>query len=332
MVLLNKTIAQGLDFPWTVLFIQNVGTVVIGYLHPLLCGGPNKGGSKEVEELPFDERDMVRQHRTFFGIRVPRRARSRLFVLAQVTFFMGSLFLSLKALRYISVPLYVVARNTVSAQTALLERIFTSVRLSAPAILGLLLTIFGAVLYTYGDLRAGLALGGFVYALMLTFVVSACSIIDKTAVRTLGQEDIKPVEVNQIRVALALPVNLVFVAVFDAGFSPVEAPGRPGAMDRVDELAPALKGQLYQALMGMPPAVVASLLLSTLFGFGMGTFNFYLQQSVSAATVQVANILYKLCTTLISLVTHPAPVSGISWLGYACSLSGIALYTFAPRQ
>eukprot|EP00415_Alexandrium_ostenfeldii_P004528 UN4528 len=120
-----------------------------------------------------------------------------------------------------------------------------------------------------------------------------------------------------MRVALALPVNLLFIAAFDAGHSSAAGAG--------DE-----KPELYAALSGMPYAVKLSLLLSTLFGFGMGTFNFYLQQSVSAATVQVANILYKLCTTIISLVTHPAPVAKISWMGYAVSLLGIALYTFAP--
>eukprot|EP00408_Alexandrium_pacificum_P012636 CAMPEP_0171225068 /NCGR_PEP_ID=MMETSP0790-20130122/36615_1 /TAXON_ID=2925 /ORGANISM="Alexandrium catenella, Strain OF101" /LENGTH=344 /DNA_ID=CAMNT_0011691087 /DNA_START=31 /DNA_END=1062 /DNA_ORIENTATION=+ len=318
MVLLNKTIAQGFDFPWTVLFIQNVGTVLIGYLHPCLCGSKSKvkDDSKKAEEDVEDPKTKVQLR--ICGMKVPRKTKNRLLVALQTAFFMATLFLSLKALRFISVPLYVVARNTVPAQTALLERVFTSVRLSVSAITGLMFTIFGAILYTYGDLQAGLQVGGLAYAMMLTLIVSGCSIIDKTSVRRLGQEeDIKPVEVNQMRVALALPVNLLFIAAFDAGHSSAAGAG--------DE-----KPELYAALSGMPYAVKLSLLLSTLFGFGMGTFNFYLQQSVSAATVQVANILYKLCTTIISLVTHPAPVAKISWMGYAVSLLGIALYTFAP--
>lgn len=73
------------------------------------------------------------------------------------------------------------------------------------------------------------------------------------------------------------------------------------------------------------------LFLTTIFGYGMGTFNFYLQQAVNAATVQVANILYKLTTTIISRFSHPAPVAPLSWLGFAISLLGIALYTFGPK-
>lgn len=63
----------------------------------------------------------------------------------------------------------------------------------------------------------------------------------------------------------------------------------------------------------------------------MGTFNFYLQQAVAAATVQIANILYKLTTTIISRFSHPAPVAFSSWIGFALSLLGIALYTFGPK-
>ena len=44
----------------------------------------------------------------------------------------------------------------------------------------------------------------------------------------------------------------------------------------------------------MTGVIFMCLFFSTVFGFGMGTFNFYLQQSVNAATVQIANILYKL--------------------------------------
>mmetsp|Transcript_9430 Transcript_9430/g.19004 ORF Transcript_9430/g.19004 Transcript_9430/m.19004 type:complete len:360 (-) Transcript_9430:126-1205(-) len=324
MVLLNKTIAQGFDFPWTVLLIQNIGTVVIGYLEPCLRGSRDKANAKKADEPAVDveEPDKRPPRRKLFGMKVPRKTKNRLWVVLQVAFFMGTLFTSLKALRFISVPLYVVARNTVPAQTALLERVFTSVRLSASAVAGLMCTILGAVIYTYGDLKAGLAVGGLAYAVVLTLIVSGCSIIDKTVVRILGQEeDIRPVECNQIRVALALPVNLLFVAAFDTGYLSSDASAGPG-----DE-----KPQLYASFVGMSYAVQLSLLLSTLFGFGMGTFNFCLQQAVSAATVQVANILWKLSTTLISLVTHPAPVAGISWLGYAVSLTGIALYTFAPK-
>mmetsp|Transcript_78830 Transcript_78830/g.239092 ORF Transcript_78830/g.239092 Transcript_78830/m.239092 type:complete len:358 (+) Transcript_78830:97-1170(+) len=321
MTLLNKTIAQGFDFPWTVLFIQNVGTVVIGYLVPCFTGSggsQGKGGSKQGEVLST--------HKKFLGITVPNAFKSKMWVVAQVTLFMAQLFTSLKALKYISVPLYVVARNTVPAQTALLERFFTNVQISPVAFLGLGCTVVGAGLYTYGDLQSGLAMDGFAYAVVLTLIVATCSVVDKTAVRVLGQEEnIKPVECNQIRVALALPVNALFMLMFEFGIDD----GQPAELNALNQ-PPKL--DIYTATAQMSVMVLTSLLLSTLFGFGMGTFNFYLQQAVSAATVQVANILYKLSTTIISRVTHPAPVALTSWAGFALSLLGIALYTFGPKM
>ena len=32
MVLLNKSLATDFDYPWTVVFVQNVGTVLLGFL------------------------------------------------------------------------------------------------------------------------------------------------------------------------------------------------------------------------------------------------------------------------------------------------------------
>merc|ERR1719510_2702426 len=103
MVLLNKTLAQGFDFPWTVLFIQNIGTVVLGYL-PCCADKRDRGATLD---------SNTGKHLYIFGIKVPRARKNQLWVLVQVVFFMAMIFTSLKALKFISVPLYVVARNTV---------------------------------------------------------------------------------------------------------------------------------------------------------------------------------------------------------------------------
>mmetsp|Transcript_52103 Transcript_52103/g.121181 ORF Transcript_52103/g.121181 Transcript_52103/m.121181 type:complete len:377 (+) Transcript_52103:114-1244(+) len=336
MVLLNKTIAQGFDFPWTVLLVQNIGTVLIGYLRPFVCQdghNPKQVHVSQSAACTLDDSKATALPRRVFGMKVPRKQKNLLWVVLQVVLFMGTIFTSLKALRFISVPLYVVARNTVPAQTALLERVFTSVKLSASAVSGLLCTIIGALLYTYGDFRSGLAIDGLSYAIVLTLTVSACSIVDKTAVRLLGQEEgITPIECNQLRVALALPLNLLCVLALDVGGHARATPGATAPFKGQPGDTHFAVPALYHATMNMSTIVMMCLLLSTIFGFGMGTFNFYLQQAVSAATVQVANILYKLSTTLISLVTHPAPVTGISWFGYSVSLLGIALYTFGPGR
>jgi len=333
MTLLNKTIAQGLDLPWTVLLAQNIGTVLIGYLHSYLCGNsaagdstPGGGDGSLPTVLPNG--NVQQKRKKLCGMRVPRAFRNKLWVLLQVVLFMTSLFFSLRSLRFISVPLYVVARNTVPAQTAFLEWSFTGLQLSAVSIFGLLCTIIGAALYTFGDMQSGLALDGFFYALLLTSIVAANSVVDKTAVRLLGrEEDIKPVECNQIRVALSLPVNILFVLASELPLLGARDAGAGAAAE-----APLAAPELGAALPAVSRVLAACILLSTVFGFGMGTFNFYLQQSVSAATVQVANILYKLCTTMISRVTHPAPVAPISWLGFALSLAGIGLYTLGPKR
>lgn len=324
MVLLNKTIAEGFDFPWTVLFVQNVGTVLIGYLYTWCgeCSRRSDGARAGSGSADLEAGSMAAsRRRRLFGLPVPRAFKNQLWLVLQVAFFMGMLFTSLRALKFISVPLYVVARNTVPAQTALIERVFTNVKLPIVSVVGLMGTIVGAVLYTYGDLHAGLDRTGLMYAVLLTGIVSSASVVDKTAVRTLGQEeDIKPVECSQLRSALSLPVNLAFILLFE--MQDIVAAG---------DLAPPSRPDIYAATMQMSLAVSLSIFLSTIFGTGVGIFNFCLQQVVNAATVQVANILYKLTTTIISRMTHPSPVAMTSWLGFCVSLMGIGLYTFGPQ-
>lgn len=165
---------------------------------------------------------------------------------------------------------------------------------------------------------------------MLTLIVAGCSVVDKTAVRILGAEEgIKPVECNQIRVAVALPINLLCMLLFEFSIFDSVAEQATAAAGIAGETV--YKMTIYEATANMSFIIFICLFLSTVFGFGMGTFNFYLQQSVNAATVQIANILYKLTTTLVSRITHPAPVAFSSWIGFGLSLLGIALYTFGPK-
>jgi drug/metabolite transporter (DMT)-like permease len=50
---------------------------------------------------------------------------------------------SIQALKFVSVPLYVVARNTVPFQTAILDKIFLGKKLSPATLTGLMLTFIG---------------------------------------------------------------------------------------------------------------------------------------------------------------------------------------------
>lgn len=326
MTLLNKTVAQGFDFPWAALLVQNVGTVLIGYMYSMCCGH-DSGKQARVSPTGVDSLDAGKRRAKILGMRVPSTRKNQYWVVVQVLMFMCQLFISLKALKYISVPLYVVARNTVPAQTAAVERLLIKASLSKVSCVGLALTILGALIYTYGDINGGLDLTGMIFAILLTANVSVCSVVDKMAVKILGQEeDMRPVECNQLRVAVALPLNALFVMLFELGDVRLQ--------DEFGQTMPSegsSSSGVLSAAFQISSTVFIALLLSTIFGFGMGTFNFYLQQSVSAATVQVANILYKLCTTIISRITHPDPVTLTSWIGYSVSLAGIAVYTFGPK-
>ncbi|CAD7961553.1 unnamed protein product [Amoebophrya sp. A120] len=503
MVLLNKTLAMDFDYPWTVVFVQNIGTVFIGFIWPLIFGDRNSDASKGDIENAGGADSAAGGPRKICGLAVPRKFKNKLWSLLQCCFFCLTLYFSLKALRFMSVPLYVVARNTVPAATAVVEWSCTNTKINALPIVGLFLTIIGAVLYSVGDFLSQNALDfvGLTYAGFLIFIVATCSVIDKTAVRILREEEeIKPHEVAQNRSFLSLPVNIVLILLFElyktntpkskadgtaagghknlrqlfeldqtgffddgflssfgdnefrlssdlsAGTSPtssssmMSAPShsqllptvlagvrhllqQPGSSSFLYDaaaltssthqtlllsggpitsptagLSTSLQGgnlassssssssqaalissntatqqggtttsltqlpttaflqeqQFSSALQGssssspdgasvlVPPLFQAfqndmttvlwtCLFLSTIFGFGMGTFNFYLNQAVNAATVQVANILYKLTTTILSRFSHPTPVAFSSWCGFGLSLAGIALYTFGNQ-
>eukprot|EP00392_Amoebophrya_sp_AT5.2_P008460 g8487.t1 len=372
MVLLNKSLATDFDYPWTVVFVQNVGTVLLGFL-PTICsacwgGEGGRGGSdgtngsgKGTGTGPGEDGP-----RKFCGLQIPRRFKNKLWCVLQMIFFILTLYFSLKALRYMTVPLYVVARNT-----------YVRTRLKKVAILGLFLTVVGAVLYATGDYFMSLAAKssnanaastsvagalpvdavGLTYAVFLIFIVSACSVIDKTAVHVLKDEEgMTPVTCNQNRCFLSLPFNFLLILLFELykeNAKPKRQLGEAGAGLLLGEsfgdgsgifaasstpstslyfnTHPASYPPLVNSFLDLSTQLHACLFLSTIFGFGIGTFNFYLQQALTAATVQVANILYKLTTTVLSRVTHPAPVAFSSWCGFGLSLLGIGLYTFGNQ-
>lgn len=309
MVLMNKTISQDFNFPWTVIFLQNIGTVALGYASRAL--GP-LGSSSTALDSPTSQPG----HRaaTFFGIAVPAKSKNKTWLLAQSCLFMLTLFTSMRALHYVSVPLYVVARNSVPVTVALLEFCVDGTRASTIGVIGMVTTVIGSIVYTVSDDTVEFT--GFTYAVAQVLIVGMASAVDKASVRIQSKEEgISPTEVNQIRVALSMPVNIVLIGVLEA-----ESFGYEDA-----------SAEYTRALAAMGPTVWCCLAISTIFGFGMGTFNFCLQKEVSATTVQVANILYKLLTTIVSRLTHPSPVAPRCWLGYATSLLGIAVYTFGPK-
>eukprot|EP00928_Gymnodinium_smaydae_P062474 TRINITY_DN46328_c0_g1_i1.p1 TRINITY_DN46328_c0_g1~~TRINITY_DN46328_c0_g1_i1.p1 ORF type:complete len:375 (-),score=37.28 TRINITY_DN46328_c0_g1_i1:284-1360(-) len=305
MLLLNKTVALEFNYVWTTLLIQNAGGVLLGYCYSCLCSRSAKNDNYEKD---------LKTYKRFLGMKIPRHQKNLNWVFAQTVLFLIMLFISLRALRIISVPLYVVARNMVPAVTALCEKVFIGSTTPPVAAAGLFLTVVGAVVYSWGDFTVGsVDFVGVAFALSLVLVVAVASVTDKISVRLQRtEEDLEPVEVNQLRFALSLPLNVLLVM--------------------GSELHPQSgEKTVVQALFSMSLSVWVCLILSMVFGFGIGTLNFYLQQALNATAVQVANILYKLVTTLISRITHPVDVAFASWVGYAISLAGVSLYTFGPQ-
>jgi len=202
---------------------------------------------------------------------------------------------------------------------------------------------------------------------LLTVSVSLITLVDKKAVHSMKLEGITPVEINQARVAVALPVNLLFVGWFDypkfvkssnSFLNNFLAFARhiigdflfPSSWDKLvpdssDDLTSlkslniinkesTVTGLSHKSQSESPQMSRTTLFLylSILFGFGIGTFNFHVQRLVNATTFQVlTTVLYKVIVTLLSRVTHPAPVSLLSWAGYGMSLSGICLYIVGPK-
>jgi len=307
MILMNKTLIAEFDYTFTIVFLQNLGSVLMAYCYPfvrrLLQRAEYAGDCKSAEQFPSSGKQ-----RRLFGMRMPSTVKNRLLVVVLMVLLINLLFTSFKALKFTSVPLYVVARNCVPAQTAVFEWFWNGTKVRSRGVAGLALTILGAVVFAYADTSQS-EFDGLHWAILLSTSVSVSSVADKNIVRTLiVEEGLTPVEINQQRMFLTLPVAALIAANLEMGVW--------------DERVPVVR-----AAQSMSMTAVVTLFVTCVCAFGMGTFAFYLQQATSAASVQVANIGYKLVTTILSRVTHPSPVKPLSWVGFVISILGIGLYT-----
>ena len=381
-----------------------------------------RGVSKEAKQdnpvLDFCKRKL--------GLKVPVLWKNKLWVCAQAAFFLATLYLSILSLYFVSVPMFVVARNTLPAATAACEVMWSKIhreeqgfRVGPMGVTGLALTIAGAVLFVYVDLfpkidhtsisasmesqpgenaindsalaaltippalggsvtstmvvpgsarestapllqnSGGVSVTGVLYLAIYIAVVALCSVVDKSAVRILAaEEDINPSEDNQIRVALSVPFTALMVALVDwgwiggwgpnmgtvaagsvaSGASTIGAAGSSTSSNGEDAIvgssdgAPPLVVKSFvvwvSSLVSMDALVFLALMLSVVFGFGIGTASLYLQKAIAAATLQVANIVYKLLTTAAAMVFFPTTISWLQWCGYGISILGVGLYVW----
>lgn len=273
LTLFNKTISTGFAFPWTVVCLQNVGTLVCtGSLH--LSG------------------------------RIRLRALSRHHIvplLIDAVWLVAVLWSAFRAIEKVTVPCYVVVRNTVPFLTAITERAALGRALDNSLIGALVITFSGTLLYSLSDMSIQQFDGSF-YALSNAGLVASMCVYERHLMTSL-KEEMGPIDLNFWRVLLAMPMMVPFLAY-------------EGFLDRLLELS-----QIPQT---------ASLVgLSALAAFGIGTLLFGLQGEVSPTTIQVANVGYKCVTTGVSRFTHPSVLHPLGYLGYTVCTSGVLLYTLS---
>jgi len=276
LILMNKTIAM--DFPNTfvVVSLQNSCTVlVVPLLHFL--------GIAELQPL------------------APAHRRA---IVINAVWLVGVLWASIKALQYVSVPLYVVVRNTVPFQTLVLEYFFLSRPIRSIQVLALVITFAGTMLYTMHDNTGHFT--GLSFGLLNTLLVSTLTVYER-ALMIKVKSEMSALSLNFYRMLYSLPI-VVGAAMVAEG--------------------PSAYSDLFFDSKNRWTMVVV--LCSAPFGMSIGTLLLSLQGRTSATTIQVANIFYKFLTTVLSRFTHPSDVAAQGWLGYGLCTSGFCVYTFAP--
>lgn len=276
MILLNKSIAKDFPHTWTVVSLQQAATlIVVPVLHFL-----------GIEKLKLLRREYW------------------LPVVIDSVWLVSVLWASIKALEFVSVPLYVVARNSVPFQTMALERIFLGRAVHTVEILALVITFSGTLLYTLHDTSAGWH--GVSFAFLNTVLVSTITVYER-ALMTNVKKEYSAMDMNFYRALLATPFVMVLQC-FGEG------------MSAYSDLCAANNRH-----------VLALVVMSGLFAVAIGTLLLSLQARFAATSIHVANIFYKFVTTLISCFTHPTVVPVQGWFGYLICTVGFSVYTFAPR-
>ncbi len=273
MTLVNKTVSEKFPFAFTTVLLQNIGALGCSFF--LVVTGLEK-------------------------MYVPNLKKHLLPSSVNTMWMVLTFWASLKALHYISVPLYIVSANARPLCTALFEYVWLRRPIQTGGLLGLGLIVLGA--YMYGVEDSSSASHGFVYALINTLLVTSLAVYEKW-LATYMQGEQTPVGINAYRIALSLPC-LVLLISYQEGW---------GGLSSLVPLSFTFN----------------LLLISSVLAMLMGVFMFTLQLRVSATTIQLANTMYKFLTTFISLFTHPIPrpVPLIGWVGYALSSIGFLFYS-----
>merc|ERR1719253_1830952 len=212
---------------------------------------------------------------------------------ASSAFLVGLCWTNLVGLTYMSVPMYVVGRNAVPILTACGEALLLGASFGAEKIAPLGLVVAGSLLYSQGD--DSWDIRGIHCAMGNALFVTSSMLFEKKLMKdSKGRQT--PVEVNFYRCLTSLPMLVSLAWYVD------EVPTWPQLLD--SRVLPA----------------------SCILAFGIGISSFSLQARVHATTIQVANVAYKVVTTLVSLMLFPVIVTNVGWTGYVLSFVGFGLY------
>jgi len=184
LTLLNKRIAVSVTFPWLVVLLQCLGTVVVGL----------------IMDLPFRTIKPVRLAHLPGSLLI-----SCLFTLCLVS--------SISGLQRVHVPMAVVGKNLTPFVTAVLEALLLQAPLGGGALLSLATGTCGGAVYLLGDANASAQ--GLLYVLLNAVCVSLTSISEKVVT---SQKQQSPLGLCLLRNALAVPfVALILLADPEAG-------------------------------------------------------------------------------------------------------------------
>eukprot|EP00392_Amoebophrya_sp_AT5.2_P004729 g4737.t1 len=286
LILMNKSIAIAFPYTFTTVALQNLGTLVGATLLHL--------AGLHALKLP------------------PRHFLWR--IVLNAAWLVAVLWASIAALQKVSVPLYVLARNTVPFLTAFLDRVFLGLKMSWRTIGGLVLTFIGTSIYTLAD--SELDSRGLFYAIANVVLVSTICVYESVTMKQIKSE-LSPIQLNFYRVLFSMPF-LPPLLYYEWTTNNMGAA----------EVWAALEPKLF------------SVILSAFLAFSIGTslsdtlrsFLLSLQSMCSATTIQLANISYKFVTTVISRFTHPTEVHLVGWVGYAICTAGLVQYSIAPAK
>ena len=206
------------------------------------------------------------------------------------------LLLSNASLGYVSLPVFVVANNLRPLSTAAIEFAYSGACISGKRASSLVGIALGAIVTALSI--SDREFKGLTMAAINTPLVSLLNVIDGRFMRSVKHEQ-TPAGINLYRLITSL-VLLGGVALFE-------------------EKSPELTD--------LDIASVKLLLMSGITCTFAGVSLFELQTRTSATSIQVANVGFKIITTVVSLFTHGEYPSIAGWAGYAVSTAGVLLYS-----